>query len=71
MFDTKIEDATLYDLLIQSILNTEKLLDLFSDSSWKYCQDTSINTAAYILFYQGGSIDRFKHILSQFAKYSA
>ena len=63
VYDTKIEDTTLSDLLIKSILNTEKLLYLFSDSSWQECQDTSRNTGAYIVFYQGGPIDPFTHIL--------
>ena len=71
VYDTKIEDAPPYDLLRQSILITEKLLYLFSDSRWQYCQDTSINTAAYIVFYQGGPIDRFTHILGQFSESSA
>ena len=71
MYDTKIEDANLSDLLRQSILNTEKLLDLLSDSICQYCQDTIRNTGAYIVFYQGGPIDRFTHILGQFSQYSA
>ena len=71
MYDTKIEDAHPSDLLRQSIHNTEKLLYLFSDSICQYCQDTSINTGAYIVFYQGGSIDRFTHILGQFSESSA
>ena len=29
----------------------------FSDSSWKYFPDTSRSTGAYIIFYQGGTID--------------
>ena len=63
VYDTKIKDATIYDLLRQYILKTNKLFYLFSDSIWQECQDNSITTGSYIVFYQGGPIDRFKHIL--------
>ena len=29
----------------------------FYDSSWKDCLDTGISIGAYIIFYQGGTID--------------
>ena len=35
---------------------------VFSDSSWKYCLDTGISTGAYIIFYQGGTIDHVTHV---------
>ena len=52
-----MNDAPLHDLLIQASINTENQLMDFSDSSWQDCPDTGRNTGAYIIFYQGGSID--------------
>ena len=34
----------------------------FSDSSWKDFPDTVIITGAYIIFYQGGTIDHVTHV---------
>ena len=34
----------------------------FSDSSWKDCLDTGISIEAYIIFYQGGTIDHFTNV---------
>ena len=34
----------------------------FSDSSWKDCPDTGRSTGAYIIFYQGGTIDHGTHV---------
>ena len=42
---------------------TEKQLMVFSDSIWQDCKDIVRITGAYILFYQGGTIDHFTHIL--------
>ena len=47
----------LYDLLRQDTIKTENQLMNFSDSSQQYCLDTGTNTRAYIIFYQGGTID--------------
>ena len=35
---------------------------VFSDSIYHYCPDTGIITGAYILFYEGGSIDHITHV---------
>ena len=34
----------------------------FSDSSWQDCPNTGRITGAYIIFYQGGTIDHDKHV---------
>ena len=51
------KDAPLSDLLIQDSINTENQLIALSDSNWKYWLDTGRSTGAYIIFYQGISID--------------
>ena len=33
-----------------------------SDSSWKYFPDTGKSTGAYVIFYQGGTIDCGTHV---------
>ena len=43
----------------------------FSDSSWKYFTETGRSTGAYIIFYQGGSIDHGTHVLGPVAQSSA
>ena len=43
----------------------------FSDSSWKYCPDTGRSTGAYIIFYQGGTIDHGTHVPGPVAQSSA
>ena len=37
-------------------------MDNFSDSSWKDCLDTGRSTGAYIILYQGGTIDHGTHV---------
>ena len=55
-----IKYAPLSDLLRQaSIKNENQLMDL-SDSSWKDCSDIGRSTGAYIIFYQGGTINHGK-----------
>ena len=44
---------------------------VFSDSRWKYWPDTGRSTGAYIVFYQGGSIDHFTHVPGAVFQYSA
>ena len=34
----------------------------FSDSSWQDFPDTGRSTGAYIIFYQGGTIDHVIHV---------
>ena len=43
----------------------------FSDSSWKDCSDTGRSTGAYIIFYQGGTIDHGTHVPGPVAQSSA
>ena len=42
-----------------------------SDSSCKYCPDNCIITGAYIIFYQGGTIDHGTHVPGPVAQSSA
>ena len=57
-----MNDKTLSDLLIQTSINTENKLMAFSDSIWQDCPDTGRSTGAYIIFYQGGTIDHGTHV---------
>ena len=43
----------------------------FSDSIWQDCPDTGISTGAYIIFYQGESIDNGTHVPGPVAQSSA
>ena len=67
----KIEDAPLSDLLIQSRINNENQLVVFSHSIWKNFPDTVRSTGAYIVCYQGGPIDHCTHVPGTVAQYSA
>ena len=55
----------------QASIKTENHLIGFSDSSWQYCPDTGISTGAYIIFYQGGTIDHVTHVLVPFSQSSS
>ena len=57
-----MNDAPVTDLLRQVSIKTENHLMSFSDSSWKYFPETGRSTGAYIIFYQGGSIDHGTHV---------
>ena len=48
-----IEDAPLYEILRQAIINTENQLMVLSDSIWKDCPYTGISTGEYFVIYQG------------------
>ena len=65
-----IEDVPLSDILIQSIINNENQLMVFSDSSWQGCQDTGRSTGSYIVFYQVGPIDHCTHVPGPFSQSS-
>ena len=52
-----LNDALLTNLLRQANIKTKNHLMDFSDSSWQDCTETRRSTGAYIIFYQGGSID--------------
>ena len=66
-----MNDAPVYDLLIQASIKTENNLMSFSDYSWQDCLDTGRSTGAYTIFYQGGLIDHGKHVTGLFAQSSA
>ena len=68
---SKIDDAPLSDILIQVSIKPENQGMLFSDSSWKQCLDTCRNPGAYIVFYQGVSIDHCTHVPGPVAQSSA
>ena len=57
-----MNDAPLYELLIQDSIKTKNQLMIFYDSSWKYFPYTGISTGVYIIFYQGGPIDHSTHV---------
>ena len=59
---TKIDDATISDLLAQASTNNENQLTVFSDSNEQDCTDNGRSTGAYILFYQVVPIDNFTHV---------
>ena len=59
---SNINYAPVSDLLRQSSIKTENQLMGFSDSSCKDFPDTGIITGAYIIFYQGGTIDHGTHV---------
>ena len=66
-----INDAHLSNLWRQAIIKTDNQLMDFSDSSGKYCPETGRITGAYIIFYQGGTIDHATHVPGQVAQASA
>ena len=57
-----LNDAPVSDLLIQANIKTKNQLIDFSDSSWQGFTDTGRSTGAYIIFYQGGTIDHGTHV---------
>ena len=67
----KIEDAPIYDLLRQDIINTDKKWMVLSESRWQDYQDTSRSTGSYTVFYQGGKNDHFTHVPGPVAKSSS
>ena len=66
-----MNDAPVSDLLRQDSIKTDNQFMAFSDSSWQDCPDTGRSTGAYIIFYQGGPIDHFKHVSGPVAQLSA
>ena len=67
----KIEDAPLSNLLRQDIIKTENQLMVFYDSIWQYFPDTGRSKGAYIVFYQGGTIDNYTHVTGTVSQSSA
>ena len=66
-----MNDAPVTDLLRQASIKTDNQLMDFSDSSWKDCPDNGIIKWAYIIFYQGGTIDHGTHVPGPVAQLSA
>ena len=66
-----MEDAYLIDLMRKDNIDTNNQLMAFSNSSLKYFSETSRNTGAYIIFYQGGTIDHGTHVPVPVAQSSA
>ena len=54
--------APFSDLLRQAIINTENKLMAFSDYSWQDFPENGRSTGAYIIFYQGGTIEHGTHV---------
>ena len=71
IYYTKIEDAAISDILRQVITKNENRVIVFSDSIWKYCQDTVRSRGVYIVFYQGVPIDHFTHVPGPVDQFSA
>ena len=57
-----MNDAPVTDMLGKASIKTENHLMDVSDSSWKYFPYTDRSTGAYIIFYQGGSIDHGTYV---------
>ena len=57
-----MNDAPVSDFLRQASIQTEDQLTDVSDSSWKDCTYTVRSIVAYIIFYQGGTIDHGTHV---------
>ena len=57
-----LNDAPVTDLLRQANIKTNNNLVAFSNSSWQDCPFTGRITRAYIILYQGGSIDHGTHV---------
>ena len=65
-----LNDAPVTDLLRQANINKNNNLMAFSDSSWQDCTDTGRSTGAYIIYYQGGTIDHGTHVRGAVAQSS-
>ena len=57
-----MKDAPVSDLLRKDSTKIENPLMDFSDSIWKEFPDTGRITGAYMIFYQGGTIDHVIHV---------
>ena len=57
-----MKDAPLSDLLIKANINTKNQLVAFYDSICKDCPATGRSTGAYIILYQGVTIDHVTHV---------
>ena len=66
-----INDASVTDILIQASIKNRNHLMAFYDSSWQDCPDTGRSTGAYIILYQGGTIDNGTHVPGPVSQSSA
>ena len=64
-------DAQVSDMLRQAIIKTENHDMDFSEDIWKAFPDTGRITGAYIIFYQGRTIDHGTHVPGTFSQSSA
>ena len=67
----EMKDTPFSDLLIQASMKTDNQLMDFSDYIRKDCLYTGISTGAYIVFYQGGTIDHATNVPGPVAQSSA
>ena len=63
--------APVSDLLRQANIKTKNHFMAFSDPSWQDFPYTVRSTGAYIIFYQGGTIDHGTHVIGPVAQSSA
>ena len=66
-----LNDTLVTDILSKTSIKTKNQLMDFSDSSWQDFSDTGRSTGAYIIFYQGGTIDHVTHVPGPVAQSSA
>ena len=66
-----LNDAPVTDILRQANIKTKNHLMAFSDSIWQDCPYTGRSTGAYIIFYQGGTIDHGTRVPGLVAQSSA
>ena len=57
-----MNDAPVFYILIQVSIKIENQFMAFSDSGCHDCSYTGRSTGAYIIFYQGGTIDHGTHV---------
>ena len=57
-----LNDALVTDIFRQDNIKTKNHLMFFSDFSWQDFPETGRSTGAYIIFYQGGTIDHCTHV---------
>ena len=66
-----MNDMPVTDLLIQASIKTENHLMYFYDSIWQEFPGTGRITLAYIIFFQGGTIDHDTHVTGPVAQSSS
>ena len=66
-----MKDAPLSYMLRQASIQTQNQLMFFSDYIWKDCPGNGRSTGAYMIFYQGNTIDHEKYVPGPVAQSSA